>query len=138
MTATTNISARATTLGILLAAGVVLGGCANIETPKELPAYVATSSTRTLAEIQYTFRKAAPDFTALFASLPRRRQKAGILVVGLTVAADGSVAECHLGTSTVDDALAHAALDKVRTLNFGARDVPAFTLPDYPIHFIPQ
>jgi hypothetical protein len=41
-----------------------------------------------------------------------------------------------VSSSLANPALEQQVLDRVRLLNFGARNVPAFTFPNYPIHFI--
>jgi hypothetical protein len=116
----------------------MLVGCAQWQPDVQLPTYVATSPIRTIAEIQYTFQKSEPDFKELWKSAGFRDKKSAAFVVGLTVAPDGSVAECHVVVSTFNSELTQALLDKVRGLNFGARNVPPYTVADYPIQYISE
>ena len=64
---------------------------------------------------------------------------AGKIIVSLTIAPDGSVTDCKLVSSSFGDpALESKVIQRVKLLNFGAKDVPSFTYPNYPINFLPS
>jgi hypothetical protein len=61
----------------------------------------------------------------------------GQMVLRLTIEPDGSVSMCVLQTTDMDAPdLATQVVSRVRTINFGAKDVPAVTIV-YPIDFLP-
>src|SRR3546814_11104000 len=63
----------------------------------------------------------------------------GKVVVSLTIAPNGSVTDCKLVSSTFNNPdLERKIVQRVLLLNFGAKDVPAFTFPNYPINFLPS
>ncbi|MGH8460954.1 MAG: TonB family protein [Stenotrophobium sp.] len=96
---------------------------------------------RTLEEIQLTFDRSKAAFYAIFNRAMRENANmgAGKIVVSLTIAPDGSVTDCKLVSSTFGDAaLENKVVERVKLLNFGAKDVPAFTYPNYPINFLPS
>ncbi|MDN5872997.1 MAG: AgmX/PglI C-terminal domain-containing protein [Sinobacteraceae bacterium] len=94
---------------------------------------------RTLREIQLVFDRNKSSFYALYnRALRRNPSESGKIVVSLTIASDGHVSECHVVYSNMGDAkLEKQVLTRVKMLNFGAKDVPSFTYPNYPIHFVP-
>jgi protein TonB len=64
---------------------------------------------------------------------------AGKIVVSLTIAPDGSVTDCKLVSSSFGDpGLEGKIVQRVKLLNFGAKDVPVFTYPNYPINYLPS
>jgi hypothetical protein len=61
----------------------------------------------------------------------------GQLVLRLTIEPDGSVSMCALQASDMNaPELSAQVVDRVRTINFGAKDVQALTIV-YPIDFLP-
>lgn len=95
---------------------------------------------RTLEEIQLTFDRNKGAFYAIFNRAMRENPGlgAGKIVVSLTIAPDGSVSDCKLVSSTFNDPeLERKIVQRVLLLNFGAKDVPPFTYPNYPINFLP-
>lgn len=96
---------------------------------------------RTLDEIQKTFDRAKSPFYAIFNRAMRENPNigAGKIIVSLTIAPDGSVTDCRLVSSSFGDAsLESRVIQRVKLLNFGAKDVPTFTYPNYPINFLPS
>ena len=91
---------------------------------------------RTLQEVQEGFDRGKQGIAAAY--LTRQSLGPGRMVIGLTIAPDGTVSECHLVSSTfANPELESAILEQVKGLTFGARDVPTFTYPNYPIDFTP-
>lgn len=96
---------------------------------------------RSLQELQLAFDRSKSSFFAIFNRAARERadMAAGRIVVSLTIAPDGSVARCELVSSSFDDAaLEQKILQRVKLLNFGAKNVPPYTYPNYPISFLPS
>lgn len=96
---------------------------------------------RTLEEIQLTFDRNKGAFYAIFNRAMRENPGlgAGKIVVSLTIAPSGSVTDCSLVSSTFNDPdLERKVIQRVLLLNFGAKDVPPFTYPNYPINFLPS
>lgn len=96
---------------------------------------------RTLEEIQLTFDRSKAAFYAIFNRAMRENPNmgAGKVVVSLTIAPDGSVTDCKLVSSSfADPELESKVVQRVKLLNFGAKDVPVFTYPNYPINFLPS
>jgi len=94
---------------------------------------------RSLAEIQQAFDRSKMAF---FKAFVRQADKHGLgpgkIVVSITISPDGTVKDCHVVSSTYGEkAVNEAIVAEVKKLNFGARDVPEFTYPDYPINFLP-
>lgn len=94
---------------------------------------------RTLQEIQLVFDRNKAAFYALYnRALRQSPNEQGKIVVSLTIAADGHVVECHKVYSDLGDPdLERKVIERVKLLNFGAKSVPTFTYPNYPIHFVP-
>lgn len=95
---------------------------------------------RTLEEIQLTFDRNKGAISAIYNRAARQNPNlgAGKIVVSITIAPDGSVTDCTLVSSTFNDPeLERKIVQRVRLLNFGAKDVPSFTYPNYPINFLP-
>jgi len=96
---------------------------------------------RSLEEIQLGFDRSKSAFNVIFSRAAREQSGlgAGRVVVSLTIAADGSVSRCELVSSSFNSPELEAKIiQRVRMLNFGARDVPAFNYPNYPIDFLPS
>ncbi|WP_028081445.1 AgmX/PglI C-terminal domain-containing protein [Solimonas soli] len=96
---------------------------------------------RTLEEIQLTFDRNKGAFYAIFNRAMRENPNisAGKIVVSLTIAPNGSVTDCKLVSSTFSDPdLERKVIQRVMLLNFGPKDVPPFTYPNYPINFLPS
>ncbi len=96
---------------------------------------------RTLEEIQLTFDRNKGAFYAIFNRAMRDNPNlgAGKVVVSITIAPSGAVTDCKLVSSTFNDAdLERKVVQRVMLLNFGAKSVPPFTYPNYPINFLPS
>ncbi|MDD3761996.1 MAG: AgmX/PglI C-terminal domain-containing protein [Nevskiales bacterium] len=96
---------------------------------------------RTLEEIQLTFDRNKGAFYAIFNRAMRQNPNlgAGKIVVSITIAPNGSVTACKLVSSTFNDPeLERKIVQRVQLLNFGAKNVPTFTYPNYPINFLPS
>lgn len=96
---------------------------------------------RTLEEIQLTFDRNKGAFYAIFNRAMRDNPNlgAGKIVVSLTISPDGSVTNVTLVSSSFHDPeLERKVLQRVQLLNFGAKAVPPFTYPNYPINFLPS
>lgn len=99
------------------------------------------ASGRGLEEIQLAFDRSKSAFNAIFSRAARETpgMGAGRVVVSLTIAPDGSVTRCELVSGGFDNPdLVQKILQRVRLLNFGAKDVPPYTYPNYPIDFLPS
>ncbi|HET8881979.1 MAG TPA: AgmX/PglI C-terminal domain-containing protein [Solimonas sp.] len=96
---------------------------------------------RTLEEIQLTFDRSKGAFYAIFNRAMREDPNigSGKIVVSLTIAPNGSVTDCKVVSSTFNNPeLERKVVARVLLLNFGAKDVPPFTFPNYPINFLPS
>lgn len=96
---------------------------------------------RTLEEIQLTFDRNKGAFSSIFNRASRESSGlgAGKIVVSLTIAPDGSVTDCRLVSSTFNDPdLERKVIQRVLLMNFGAKSVPPFTYPNYPINYLPS
>lgn len=95
---------------------------------------------RSFEQIQRVFDAAQSSFYAIFNRAARDNPAigAGKIIVDLTIAPDGTVTDCKLVSSTFgDDELEKKILARVRLLNFGAKAVPVFHYPNYPINYLP-
>ena len=94
---------------------------------------------RTLDEIQLTFDRNKAAFYSIYQRVLRDKPDVrGKMVVSLTIAPDGSVSDCRLVSSELGDAeLEERIIARVKLLNFGAKAVPTFTYPNYPIYLFP-
>lgn len=94
---------------------------------------------RTLEEIQLVFDRNKAAFYSMFnRALRENPDLRGKVVVKLTIAPNGSVTACELVSSELGDPdLEQKVLQRVKLLNFGAKNVPEFTYPNYPIVFLP-
>ena len=93
---------------------------------------------RTDEEIQIVFdRHKAALYRLYNRQLRQNPALQGQMVLRIRIEPDGSVTLCELdGTDMNAPALAAQVLDRVRTFDFGAKDVPAVTIL-YPIDFLP-
>jgi protein TonB len=96
---------------------------------------------RTLEEIQLVFDRNKGAFYAIFNRAMRDNPNigAGKIVVSITIAPSGAVTDCKLVSSTFNDPdLERKVIQRVMLMNFGAKAVPEFTYPNYPINFLPS
>ncbi len=94
---------------------------------------------RTLEEIQLVFDRNKASFYSMFnRALRDNPDLRGKVVVKLTFAPSGAVVACELVSSELGDAdLERKVVQRVLLLNFGPKNVPEFTYPNYPIVFLP-
>ncbi|MDM4768738.1 TonB family protein [Solimonas sp. SE-A11] len=96
---------------------------------------------RSLKELQLAFDRNKSSLFSIFNRAARESADvgAGKIVVSLTIAPDGSVTRCELVSSSFGNPdLEQKILQRVRMLNFGAKDVPPYTYANYPINFLPS
>ncbi|HEX4872996.1 MAG TPA: AgmX/PglI C-terminal domain-containing protein [Nevskiaceae bacterium] len=95
---------------------------------------------RTLEEIQQVMDRNKSALYSLYnRALRDNPSLRGTMSVSLTIAADGSVLRCEIVSSELGDPdLERKVLARIQLINFGAKSVPEFTLPSYPIHFYAQ
>ena len=93
---------------------------------------------RTDEEIQIVFDRYKASFYRLYnRELRNNPALKGQMVLRLTIEPDGSVSMCVLQSSDMDAPdLAAQVVSRVKTINFGAKEVPAVTIV-YPIDFLP-
>ena len=93
---------------------------------------------RTDEEIQIVFDRYKASFYRLYnRELRNNPALKGQMVLRLTIEPDGSVSMCALQSSDMNAPdLAAQVVSRVRTINFGAKEVPAVTIV-YPIDFLP-
>jgi hypothetical protein len=93
---------------------------------------------RTDEEIQIVFDRYKASFYRLYnRELRNNPALKGQMVLRLTIEPDGSVSMCALQSTDMDAPdLATQVVSRVRTINFGTKDVPAVTIV-YPIDFLP-
>lgn len=99
------------------------------------------NASRSLEEIQLTFDRNKAAYYAIFNRAMRENPSIGPgkVVVRLTIAPNGSVTDCQVVSSSFNDPdLERRIVERVKLMNFGAKDVPPFTYPNYPINFIPS
>lgn len=94
---------------------------------------------RTLEEIQLVFDRNKASFYSMFnRALRDNPDLRGKVVVKLTIAPSGAVVACELVSSELGDPdLERKVVQRVLLLNFGAKNVPEYTYPNYPIVFLP-
>lgn len=94
---------------------------------------------RTLEEIQLVFDRNKASFYSMFnRALRENPDLRGKVVVKLTIAPSGAVTACELVSSELGDPdLEAKVIQRVKLLNFGAKNVPEFIYPNYPIVFLP-
>lgn len=96
---------------------------------------------RSLKELQLAFDRNKSSLFSIFNRAARESADvgAGKIVVSLTIAPDGSVTRCELVSSSFGNPdLEQKILQRVRMLNFGAKNVPPYTYANYPISFLPS
>jgi hypothetical protein len=95
-------------------------------------------ASRTDEEIQIVFDRYKASFYRLYnRELRKNPILRGQMVLRLTIEPDGSVSMCALvSTDMQAPDLAAQVVERVRTINFGAKDVSALTIV-YPIDFLP-
>ena len=93
---------------------------------------------RTDEEIQIVFDRYKASFYRLYnRELRNNPALKGQMVLRLTIEPDGSVSMCALQSTDMNAPdLAAQVVSRVRTINFGAKEVPAVTIM-YPIDFLP-
>ncbi len=96
-------------------------------------------SGRSLDEIQLTFDRAQGSFYAMYIRALRENPGlSGKVVLSVTIAASGKVTDASIVSSELGDPeLERKILSRVMLLDFGPKDVPSFTYPNYPIRFQP-
>jgi hypothetical protein len=101
-------------------------------------ARVGAGPARTDEEIQIVFDRYKASFYRLYnRELRNNPALKGQMVLRLTIEPDGSVSMCALQSTDMDAPdLATQVVGRVRTINFGAKEVPAVTIM-YPIDFLP-
>jgi hypothetical protein len=106
-----------------------------VDRPK---ARAGEKSARTDEEIQIVFDRYKASFYRLYnRELRNNPALKGQMVLRLTIEPDGSVSMCALQSTDMDAPdLATQVVGRVRTINFGAKEVPAVTIV-YPIDFLP-
>lgn len=94
-------------------------------------------SGRSLNEIQLTFDRALGSFYAMhIRALRDNPSLSGKVILMFTIESSGQVSAASIVSSELGDPdLERKIIARVLLLNFGAKDVPAFTFPNYPIHF---
>jgi len=95
-------------------------------------------ASRTDEEIQIVFDRYKASFYRLYnRELRNDPTLQGQMVLRLTIEPDGSVSMCRLESTDMDaPALAAQVVERVLTINFGAKEVAALTIV-YPIDFLP-
>lgn len=96
-------------------------------------------SGRSLDEIQLTFDRAQGSFYAMYIRALRENPGlSGKVVLSVTIAASGKVTDASIVSSELGDPeLERKIIARVMLLDFGPKDVPSFTYPNYPIRFQP-
>ena len=102
------------------------------------PLASGAGATRTDEEIQIVFDRYKAALYRLYnRELRKDPSLRGQMVLRLTIEPDGSVSMCALQSSDMDaPQLSAQVVDRVRGINFGAKDVEAITIV-YPIDFLP-
>lgn len=94
---------------------------------------------RTIDELQLVFdRNKGALYTIFNRALRDDPSLRGKMVLDITIAPDGSVSRLTLVSSELGNAdLEHKILERIKLINFGAKAVPPFNYPNYPIVFQP-
>ena len=85
------------------------------------------------------FDRSKGAFDAIFTRAARENAgiEAGRVSISLTIAPDGSVTQCEIISSSFGNHdLEQKILQRVKSLNFGPKNVPAFTLRNYALNFL--
>ncbi len=96
---------------------------------------------RTIQEVQEIFDRNKGGFNSIYNRAARENPNisAGQVVVHLVIAPDGSVTQCTVISSSFNDPDFEAkVLQRIKLLNFGAKNVPPFDVAHYPINFQPM
>ena len=106
--------------------------------PGDRPLSNGPGLSRTDEEIQIVFDRYKASLYRLYnRELRNDPTLRGQMVLRLTIEPDGSVSMCVLQSSDMNaPGLSAQVVDRVRTINFGAKDVDAITIV-YPIDFLP-
>ncbi len=95
---------------------------------------------RSRAEIQEVFDRNKGAISAIFTRAQRANPDmptSGKITFSLTIAPNGSVTACTIVSSSFHDPdLERQILERVKLMNFGAKNVPPFTDPNYPLTYI--
>lgn len=94
---------------------------------------------RSQDEIQLVFDRAQSSFYSMYLrALRENAMLSGKVIISVTIAPSGSVSSASIVSSELGDPELEAKIiSKVRSLNFGAKEVPDFTYPNYRITFKP-
>ena len=92
---------------------------------------------RSADELQLVFDRNKAAFYALYnRALRDNPDLRGKVIINLTIAPNGSVTSCKVVSSELGDADLEAKIvQRVMLMNFGAKNVPPFTYPNYPMVF---
>ncbi len=92
---------------------------------------------RTAEELQLTFDRNKAAFYSLYTrALRDNPELKGKVILSLTIAPSGAVTACEITSSELGDPELEAKIrQRVMLLNFGAKNVPPFTYPNYPLFF---
>ncbi|HEX5648376.1 MAG TPA: AgmX/PglI C-terminal domain-containing protein [Steroidobacteraceae bacterium] len=114
------------------------GGGASAGAGGDRPHASGARPSRTDEEIQIVFDRYKASLYRLYnRELRNDPTLRGQMVLRLTIEPDGSVSMCVLQSSDMNaPGLSAQVVDRVRTINFGAKDVDAITIV-YPIDFLP-
>jgi outer membrane biosynthesis protein TonB len=114
------------------------GGGASASAGGDRPHASGARPSRTDEEIQIVFDRYKASLYRLYnRELRNDPTLRGQMVLRLTIEPDGSVSMCVLQSSDMNaPGLSAQVVDRVRTINFGAKDVDAITIV-YPIDFLP-
>ncbi len=95
---------------------------------------------RSRAEIQEVFDRNKGAISAIFTRAQRANPDmatSGKITFSLTIAPNGSVTSCTIVSSSFHDPeLERQIMERVKLMNFGAKNVPPFTDPNYPLNYI--
>ena len=114
------------------------GGGASASAGGDRPHASGARPSRTDEEIQIVFDRYKASLYRLYnRELRNDPTLRGQMVLRLTIEPDGGVSMCVLQSSDMNaPELSAQVVDRVRTINFGAKDVDAITIV-YPIDFLP-
>ena len=96
-------------------------------------------SGRSLDEIQIVFDRAQGSFYSMYIRALRENPGlSGKVVLSVTIGSSGKVTDASIVSSELGDPeLERKIIARVMLLDFGPKDVPSFTYPNYPIRFQP-
>ncbi len=130
----TGLAARETTR----VSGPTAGGGGGGGAPARGAGGSAPGTGRPIDEIQLVFDRTKGAFYSIYNRARRQNPTlSGKVVVRLTIAPSGAVSSVEIVESQLNDAdVEGKILNRIRLMNFGAKDVPPITL-DYPLFFEP-